>query len=687
MSKNIVLLSDGTGNTSATLFTTNVWRLYQALDLSNPDRQVAFYLDGVGTSSFKPLATVGIALGYGVKRNVLDFYTFLCRNYQPGDRIFGFGFSRGAFTMRVLIGLVATQGLAPYSGDERQLARDARTAYRRYRENFHTTFGIEKPLRWLRDLWFSHRYHLPRTKVVAPPPERDPRWIHFLGLWDTVDAYGGPLDEITDAIDYWIWPLSMRDYAMSDKVRRACHALALDDERRAFWPRLWREGVVKDRAGKLLRFDEDTDWQAMKEPELCELLGVRELPKNCKPAKIDEERLSQVWFAGMHSDVGGGYSQDGLSFVTLDWMMDRALVYGLRLKDDEKERLRCCANSFDKLNDSRSGFGAYWRYQPRRVDSLHEASFRQPRCVQIWNRLLKWMGFRVGATPLEFTAEQPPAIIHESVFKRMEKGVNAYAPIGLPDTYQITDKAGNVTHGPYPGKPPEKHAGEPAQSAPITRGRGERKAAEPKLPEQERVLNLVWLRRVVYFAAVLVSVLVATFPFINKYYWPKWTEATWTDGVKLLTWVEKVVPQWATFWTAPAKVVPEFVFAGALLITGLLFYSGYVQRSVGNAMHQIWMKRLGQGPGDAPLWPAPRAADYRWIYRLRTKAWYRELFDALRSCIFPTLIALGLPSLLLGSVAYTYIPGLFGKLILAVLLGGWVVWFGINVACIFIAKR
>src|SRR5215813_3360242 len=81
MAKNIVLLSDGTGNSSAKLFKTNVWRLYQALDLSDGTRQVAFYDDGVGTSSFKPFALLGGAFGFGLKRNVLDIYKFACRNY------------------------------------------------------------------------------------------------------------------------------------------------------------------------------------------------------------------------------------------------------------------------------------------------------------------------------------------------------------------------------------------------------------------------------------------------------------------------------------------------------------------------------------------------------------------------------------------------------------------------------
>src|SRR5258707_8455937 len=111
MGRKIILLSDGTGNSSAKVWRTNVWRTFEALDLSGND-QVAFYDDGVGTSSFKPLAILGGAFGFGLKRNVIDIYKFACRNYRkPGDEIYGFGFSRGAFTIRVVIGLILDQGL------------------------------------------------------------------------------------------------------------------------------------------------------------------------------------------------------------------------------------------------------------------------------------------------------------------------------------------------------------------------------------------------------------------------------------------------------------------------------------------------------------------------------------------------------------------------------------------------
>src|SRR3954470_14588476 len=93
MSRNIVLLSDGTGNSAAKVWRTNVWRTFEALDLSGDD-QVAMYDDGVGTSSFKPMAILGGAFGLGLRRNVIALYKFACRNYHgPADELYGFGFS------------------------------------------------------------------------------------------------------------------------------------------------------------------------------------------------------------------------------------------------------------------------------------------------------------------------------------------------------------------------------------------------------------------------------------------------------------------------------------------------------------------------------------------------------------------------------------------------------------------
>lgn len=131
MPKKIALFSDGTGNSSAKVAKTNVWRLFQAIDQTTAD-QIATYDDGVGTSSNKYLAAFGGAFGWGLKRNVIDLYQFVCRNYKNGDEIYGFGFSRGSFTIRVLVDFIATEGLVTFRSEE-DLHRNAAAAYRHYR--------------------------------------------------------------------------------------------------------------------------------------------------------------------------------------------------------------------------------------------------------------------------------------------------------------------------------------------------------------------------------------------------------------------------------------------------------------------------------------------------------------------------------------------------------------------------
>jgi uncharacterized protein (DUF2235 family) len=221
--KTIVLFSDGTGNSAAEQSKTNVFRLYQAINvapLSDDERagcarrQVALYDNGVGTSSFKPIALLGGVFGYGLKRNVLDLCKFLCRNYEPGDRIYAFGFSRGAFTIRVLIGLVAQEGLIAYKNEE-QLNKELGTVFRRFRQPFKAT-KLAGGLRYCRDslidLYQQWQGDAQRTERVVINE------IQFVGVWDTVTAYGTPLAELTRAIDHWIWPMSMPDYVLSEKI-------------------------------------------------------------------------------------------------------------------------------------------------------------------------------------------------------------------------------------------------------------------------------------------------------------------------------------------------------------------------------------------------------------------------------------------------------------------------------------
>jgi uncharacterized protein (DUF2235 family) len=241
--KAIVLLSDGTGNSAAKLARTNVWRLYRALDLEQPKssgspRQIACYDDGVGTSSFRPLALLGGIFGWGLKHNVLDLYKFLCRNYEPEDRIYAFGFSRGAFTVRVLVGLVCQEGLLRGLG-EKELERHAADAYREFRKCFDQTGGLVRWLRRLRDgvIEVKRRmFHQSRYREIRIAKGQEVGSVEFVGVWDTVAAYGMPIAELTRGIDKWVWPLSMPDYKLSPKVKAARQALALDDERDTFHP-------------------------------------------------------------------------------------------------------------------------------------------------------------------------------------------------------------------------------------------------------------------------------------------------------------------------------------------------------------------------------------------------------------------------------------------------------------------
>ena len=461
MARNIVLLSDGTGNSAAKLFKTNVWRLYGALDVSDPDRQVAYYDNGVGTSSFRPLAVFGGIFGFGLKRNVLDLYRFACRSYRRGDRIFGFGFSRGAFTTRIVAGLIARQGLVPYTGNEAQLSRDALAAYRAFRKRFNVTGGLVDPLRRLRD-WTSRLWrHLRRLPQFNPDAQIHPDTIQFLGVWDTVAAYGGPIQELARGIDYWLWPLSMPDRFMSAKINRACHALALDDARDAFWPVLWNEDHV---SGPEDLRPMAEGWSAPARPNLPD---------------IDRQRLSQVWFAGMHSDVGGGYAQDGLSYVALDWMIDRAVAYDLLVKPFERARIGELADKLDKLNDSRHGLGGYYRYKPRKLVDVYG---RDPYKPTIKRDLAR--AARLAKTdPGTDAGDGPNPIIHESVFQRIAAGLDGYSPIVLPETYRVTTRTGAIRSAVY------EH---PSQ-------------ATKRARRQERAWNWVWLRRVVYFATVFAS--------------------------------------------------------------------------------------------------------------------------------------------------------------------------------------
>jgi uncharacterized protein (DUF2235 family) len=377
MEKNIILSSDGTGNSGGKGHGTNVWRLHTALDryghrdCENLRPQIAFYDDGVGTERKKLLKLAGGAFGLGLTRNIRELYTFLVNNYEPGDRIYLFGFSRGAYTVRLLAGLITTCGILKrdhYSTD-RALRKDIKSLYRSYKKAQFST-GAKSLLESLGMVKIKPDHaHFRASNVHSD------RRIEFMGVWDTVDAYAIPSDTLAEIIQFFFF-VSFRDKynSLSPLVGRACHALAVDDERRTFHPVLWRE-----------ENDED------------------------------HERIDQVWFPGSHSNVGGGYPKQGMSWVSLEWMMDHARNAGLRFVKEDVDQFRENKDATDKLYDSRAGLGAYYTYKVRDI----------------------------GALLREFVSKETVPRIHISLFERINKRSQGYAPGNLPRKFELVTSPHN----------------------------------------------------------------------------------------------------------------------------------------------------------------------------------------------------------------------------------------------------
>ena len=270
MPKRLVLCCDGTWNTpdqssGGQPRPTNVTKL--ALAIADTDEagreQCVFYHRGVGTSRWEHIS--GGAFGVGLSGNVKDTYRFIVENFEPGDELFFFGFSRGAFTARSTAGLVRNAGiLRPENVDQ----LDA--AYALYRNRLAHPRGTEAQL--FRRTW-SH-------------PEKQTR-IRFIGVWDTVGALGIPVE----GMDWFNRRWAFHDTDLSTTVDAAYQALAIDEERQAFQPAVWHQ-----------------------QPD------------------AGDQKLEQVWFAGVHCDVGGGYPDSSLADVTLRWMAGRARSWGLALR-------------------------------------------------------------------------------------------------------------------------------------------------------------------------------------------------------------------------------------------------------------------------------------------------------------------------------------------------------------------
>ena len=496
--KRIAVFSDGTGNSSRALFRTNVYRLYEALNLGHPGRggtggkaratrgtgtQIAYYDNGVGTSSFRLLAALGGIFGFGLRRNLLDLYKFVCRNYNDcyegctgSDTIYAFGFSRGAFTIRLLVALICTQGIVPYE-DERELHRNCSDALRRFMnknapDNFPWAFQV---IRWLRGQLIS-RWRAFRGQQYDVEAKIWPD-IEFVGVWDTVAAYGGPVVEVTRGIDQYVWPLTFTDYALNPKVKMARHALALDDERDSFWPLLWDESAEHHGS----RGRTDPIWTAEQQARA-------------------GKRIKQVWFAGMHSDVGGGYPDDSLSYVSLHWMieeMEQGLEPDKRLDllPHEVDRIKAFANPLGPLHDSRQGFASLYRYQPRKIAAMLHRSIADTVGMN-QTRILR--DPTIGEKKHRPQGLLRSCKVHRSVIERIAVGADNYAPIVLPRKFDIE---------------PPYAPGDSSAMAQAARNIADRTRAAARGEQQENAWNLVWARRVCHLLLMLLVFILVSSPF------------------------------------------------------------------------------------------------------------------------------------------------------------------------------
>lgn len=352
MKKRIVILCDGTWNRSDAPNPTNVVRLARAIRPVAADGtvQVPIYLAGVGAGrgvtwlSRQSDRILGGAFGWGLMDNVVDAYRHLVFLHEPGDEIFVFGFSRGAYTARSLVGLVRSTGII--DRDRMHLLPEAVARYRTRRDP-----------RTHPDSNQSHDFRARLSlRVVTSQPEADYRLLEgmpeaprlrvaYLGVWDTVGALGVPghmaLAPLLTGQRH-----GFHDTDLSSLVCRARHAIGLDERRPAFEPARWSN--------------------------LDRLNGG---------AKGDDAPYQERFFAGDHGSVGGGGDILDLSSIALDWIAQGAQAAGLALDDAELGRVRAAQNPFGPLHNvrvPRQGF-AEWltrlkqrdRAGPDRLSDLH----------------------------------------------------------------------------------------------------------------------------------------------------------------------------------------------------------------------------------------------------------------------------------------------------------------------------
>jgi len=285
--KKLIVCCDGTWNEPGD--DTNVVKMFRALLPSDADGhvQVVYYDAGVGSGALPGEKLLAGVTGYGISRNIQEAYRFIANNYESDTRIYCFGFSRGAYTVRALGGLVRFAGLLTKTDLEK-----LPWVYALYR-----THPDKRP---------HHRHYRQVEEILSRVREagRNPS-IYFMGVWDTVGALGVPTPLLGEISRKW-W-VGFFDVS-ADNIDYAYHAIAIDERRGPFKPSIWSNA-----------------WP-----------GCRE--------------LKQVWFPGVHANVGGGYADSGLSDVAFGWMARMARERGLAF-DQSYMRQQCGWRDWNDYGD------------------------------------------------------------------------------------------------------------------------------------------------------------------------------------------------------------------------------------------------------------------------------------------------------------------------------------------------
>jgi len=328
MKKRIIICADGTWNApdqidqSGVRKPSNVVKMTRAIlpQTSDGSNQIVFYDQGVGTDESLKSKIIGGAFGKGLTKNILDCYRFIVHNYNEGDEIFMFGFSRGAFTVRSLAGLIGRCGLLTKAD-----AYYIPDAYDHYRLTISDHGNAEKI-----QLFCSGEHSKYRN---APSRTVD---IQFLGVWDTVGALGIPSIFKNKARKKY----TFHDVKLGQNVKNAFHALAIDEKRKPFRPALW------------------------------------------EAQNFSGQTVEQAWFAGVHTNIGGGYDNDGLANCAFQWMLEKAEKSGLEVDKSFTKKYRSFHK--DEIHDSLSFmyriFGKFHRpigSQSNGNEIIHETAIKR----------------------------------------------------------------------------------------------------------------------------------------------------------------------------------------------------------------------------------------------------------------------------------------------------------------------